>query len=235
MVRPLGWTSLLGSDLPAPGDGTWPRNFGGRCWRGRRRGDRAPPRGELCCGEALAGAAQPVRAGTAPAAQSDSRASGSAPLAGGGVQRPGPGCAASPEGCGARDARGPRSAAAAACCCEVIRILSCQLMPAFPTLDLDGKLGKMDRVVLGWTAVFWLTGKSRLPQLRITLNVFLQWWCSTPPSFSSFLTVLKLLSLWCVCVCVCVCMMGEARENAGLRRSWMEMQVFDSLALWGCS
>ncbi|XP_021024210.1 immunoglobulin-like domain-containing receptor 2 isoform X3 [Mus caroli] len=30
-------------------------------------------------------------------------------------------------------------------------------MPAFPTLDLDGKLGKMDRVVLGWTAVFWLT------------------------------------------------------------------------------
>uniref|UniRef100_F1M2C7 Immunoglobulin-like domain containing receptor 2 n=2 Tax=Rattus norvegicus TaxID=10116 RepID=F1M2C7_RAT len=30
-------------------------------------------------------------------------------------------------------------------------------MPAFPTLDLNGKLGKMDRVVLGWTAVFWLT------------------------------------------------------------------------------
>uniref|UniRef100_A0A8C8T8J8 Immunoglobulin-like domain containing receptor 2 n=1 Tax=Peromyscus maniculatus bairdii TaxID=230844 RepID=A0A8C8T8J8_PERMB len=30
-------------------------------------------------------------------------------------------------------------------------------MPTFPTPDLHGKLGKMDRVVLGWTAVFWLT------------------------------------------------------------------------------
>lgn len=129
-----------------------------------------------------------VRAGTAPAAQADSGAGGSAPLAGGGVQRPGPGCAASPEGCCARDALGPRSAAA--CCREVIEILACQPLPAFPTLDLNGKLGKMDRVVLGWTAVFWLTGKkSPLLQRRITLYVFPQWWCSTPASFSSFLTV----------------------------------------------
>ncbi|XP_048214141.1 immunoglobulin-like domain-containing receptor 2 [Perognathus longimembris pacificus] len=64
----------------------------------------------------------------------------------------GPACAASPAGGGAQgrpgpaSSRGPRSAAAGG-----------RRLPTLPAPNLDGKLGKMGRVVLGWMALFCLT------------------------------------------------------------------------------
>ena len=79
----------------------------------------------------------------------------------------------------------------------------------------------MDRVVLAWVALFWLTGKRRFLPRRITLYVFRYWFCSNPspprrtPSYPPL--CLKLLSRLVVSggrgVCVCVRMMGEAERN----------------------
>lgn len=117
MVHPQGWTSLLRADLGAPEAARDRETLAGGGAGGGAAAE-LPRAASSAAGRRSPRAALPVRAGTAPAAQADSGASGSARLAGGGVQRPGPAAlparrAAAP---GTRGA--PRSAAA--CCREVI-------------------------------------------------------------------------------------------------------------------